>query len=259
MSPTDPVSRLDLERLVLGRLDPTQQAALDARVAAEPELKARLDRIRADIGAAASDLPPLVLPAPGAGDTGLRLVEAPADASPAPARTGRRSWTWIAAGTALAAAAAGALVLVPGEQGGADLPLAETFRGSFDLEVHRVQAGKAEQVGAMVEVRAGDKLQYTLTSPEDGWWMVADVQDNGEVFMWTPPRRIQAGTPATAAVQLDDYTGAERAYFIVSEQPMELDVVREAYAAAYRQPLAELDTLPGIPGSQRSLLIVRSE
>jgi len=97
-----------------------------------------------------------------------------------------------------------------------------------------------------------------VTSSTDGWWMVVDIQDDGEVAMWTPPRRVMSGQAATAAVQLDDYRGSERAYFILTEAPMELDVVRGAYADAYRTPLAELDTLPTLPGKQRSILIVRA-
>lgn len=240
MTAHPPVSRLDLERFVLGRLDAPARAALTLRIAQDPELEARVDRLRAELDAAAIDLPPLVLP------TDDRPVLAVVSSPP---RSTRHRWAVLGGG--LAAAAGVALVLLPG--GGPD----ERFRGSFELEVQHVRAGAATPVGLLVEARAGDTLQYTVTSATDGWWMVADIQDDGEVSMWTPPRRVQAGVPATAAVQLDGYTGSERAYFIVSEAPMELDRVRAAHAAA-RSPLAELDTLPGLPGTHRSVLVVRT-
>jgi len=246
MTPSEPISRLDLERFVLGRLSPEATADLDARIAADPELEQRVARLRADIEAAAADLPVFTIPTEQAPT--LSVVQTAPDPPPR-----RRSMSWVMAGTMLAAAAGVALVVLPG---GPDS--GESFRGSFDLEVQHVRAGTGSSVGALVEAREGDKLQYTITPSTDGWWMVADIQDNGEVSMWTPPRRVQAGQSASAAVQLDGYTGSERAYFIVSEQPLELDVVRAAYADAYRKPLADLDTLPGLPAAQRSILVVRT-
>ena len=52
-------------------------------------------------------------------------------------------------------------------------------------------------------------------------------------------------------------TDSERVFFLVSERPMELDVLRAAYADAYSRPLVELDQLPGLDADQRSILIVR--
>ena len=155
--------------------------------------------------------------------------------------------------TGVFAAAAGVMLAVQPSS-----PPAEVFRGDFDLSVERVRAGSGTSVGLIVEARSGDNLQYTVTPSADGWWMVANIQDDGEVAMWTPPRRATAGTPDQAAVQLDAYPGAERAFFILSEAPLELEAVREAYAQAYRKPLADLDTLPGLPAKQRSILIVKS-
>lgn len=242
MTARSPVSRLQLERFVLGRLDPEAADALTQRIEADPELSARVTHLRTEIEAAAVDLPPLVLPVDDAPH--LTVV-----ADPPPQRAWRR---WAMGGGGLAVAAAAVLMVLPGGPGG------EQFRGTFDLDVQHVRAGAATPVGLLVTARAGDTLQYTVTPSTDGWWMVADIQDDGEVSMWTPPRRVQAGVASTAAVQLDGYTGTERAYFIVSERPMELDEVRAAHAAA-GQPLAELDTLPDLSAAHRSVLVVRAD
>jgi len=241
-----PISRLDLERFVLGRLDPKACHEIDARSETDPELRARIERLRTDIQAASTDLPAFQVPTDNAPN--LELVAGESTRA-------RRRWMPIGlvAGTAFAAAAAAMLAVQPGTQ-----PSPEVFRGGFDLAVEHVRAGSGTSVGLVVEARQGDTLQYTITPNADGWWMVADIQEDGEISLWTPPQKVEAGTPARAAVQLDGYTGSERAFFLLSDAPMELDVVREAYAQAYRQPLADIDTLPGLPATQRSILIVRT-
>lgn len=254
MTAPDLVSRLDLERYVLGRLSPEARATLDARLGSDLELSDRVDRLRADIAAAEEDLPAFTIPTEQATGPKLAVVPTPEPAKAPEAPPRRGEMRWVFAATALAAAAGVAIAVLPGEPATSG----DVFRGAFDLEVVQVRAGETTDVGVVLRGQAGDKLQYTVTSPTDGWWMVADIQDDGQVAMWTPPRRISAGMPASAAVQLDGYQGSERAYFIVTEEPIELDRVRTAYADAYRTPLAELDTLPKLPGSQRSILIVRT-
>lgn len=253
MTAEAPISRLDLERFVLGRLDDAATAEIEGRSNADPELQARIDRLRSDITAAAEDLPVFQIPTSDAPALGVVSTPTPEPSATPSASPRRRSLPMPAIIGGAFAAAAGILLAVQPSS-----PSGEVFRGDFDLAVERVRAGSGTSVGLVVEARAGDKLQYTVTPDADGWWMVANIQDDGEVALWTPPRRATAGTPDQAAVQLDGYTGAERAYFILSDAPMELDVVREAYAQAYRKPLADLDTLPDLPARQRSILIVRS-
>ena len=241
-----PISRLDLERFVLGRAEPTVRDDINARAETDPELRARIARLRTEIQMASVDLPAFQVPADDAPT--LELV---ADGS---SHTQRRSISLsLIAGIGLAAAAATLLVVQPGEA-----PQSDVFRGDFDLAVEHVRAGSGSSVGLVVEVRSGDTLQYTITPNTDGWWMVADIQDDGEISLWTPPQKVEAGLPARAAVQLDEYSGSERAFFLLSDAPMELDMVREAYAQAYRKPLADIDRLPGLPAKQRSILLVRA-
>ena len=241
-----PISRLDLERFVLGRLEPTVRDDIDARVGTDPELRARIERLRAEIQVASVDLPAFQVPV----DDAPTLEVVAGGTSNAQRRSISLS---LIVGVGLAAAAATLLVVQPSEA-----PQSEVFRGDFDLAVEHVRAGSGSSVGLMVEARSGDTLQYTITPDTDGWWMVADIQDDGKISLWTPPQKVEAGLPARAAVQLDEYSGSERAFFLLSDAPMELDAVREAYAQAYRKPLADIDSLPGLPAKQRSILIVRA-
>ena len=245
MTARDDLSRLTLERFVLGRLDASERADVERRVSEDPALEGRLATIQQQIEEAREDLPPLdlsIFSAPEAPH--LEVVPTP--------KKGRSPWRWARLGVA-ALAAGTALVVVPNFGGPG-----ETFRGSFDLEVQHIRGGNPSSVGVMVEARTGDRIQYTVTPARDGWLMVADLQDDGELSWWSPPKRVQANEVIGGAVVLDDYQGAsERAFFIVSDQPMELDVLRAAYADAYRRPLVEIDQLPGLDADQRSILIVR--
>jgi len=246
MTTEDTLSRLTLERFVLGRLDATERAEVEGRVAEDPELETQLARIQREISEAEEDLPPL--------DPGIfQQPEAPTLTAvpPPPARR----WRWAGLGAAVLAAGA-ALAVIPQLSGSG-----ETFRGAFDLDVQHIRAGSVASVGVMVQARAGDRIQYTVTAPQDGWLMVADLQDDGELSWWAPPRRVTAHQAIEGAVILDDYGGgSERAYFLIGQRPLELDALRTAYADAHAdmQPLVDLDVLPGIDADQRSILIVRT-
>lgn len=246
MTAPDDLSRLTLERFVLGRLDASEHADVARRVSQDPDLEGRLARIRQQIDDAEKDLPPLDLGIFNAPEKPqLKVVSTP--------QARRRPWRWAGLGAAVLAAGA-ALVVVPQISGPS-----ETFRGSFDLNVQHIRAGSPTSVGVMVEARTGDRIQYTVTPDRDGWLMVADLQDDGELSWWAPPKRVQANEVIGGAVVLDNYQGAsERAFFLVSEQPLELDTLRAAYADAYSRPLVELDQLPGLDADQRSILIVRA-
>ena len=144
MTTEAPISRLDLERFVLGRLEPEARNDIHARVETDPELRARIDRLRTDIQAATVDLPSFLVPTDDAPT--LEVVTGGAT------QPGRRRWSIaLIAGTGLAVAAAAMLVVQPG-----DPPSSEVFRGDFDLAVEHVRAGSGSSVGLVVEARQGD-------------------------------------------------------------------------------------------------------
>jgi len=246
MTTPDELSRLTLERFVLGRLPASEHADVQRQVSEDPALERRLARIKREISEAGEDLPPL--------DLGIfNAPESPRPPAVSPPRNRPVQWRWAGLGAAVLAASA-ALFVLP-QAGGPG----EVFRGSFDLDVQHIRGGHPSSVGVMVEARAGDRIQYTVTPDRDGWLMVADLQDDGELSWWAPPKRVKANENIDGAVILDDYQGSsERAFFIVGDRPMELDRLRAAYADAYSRPLVDLDELPGLDADQRSILIVRT-
>ncbi|MFH1464638.1 MAG: hypothetical protein ABIO70_09650 [Pseudomonadota bacterium] len=232
--PSNPVSRLDLERWALGRLDPAAAAALVAQAREDADLGARMARVRREIEAA-GDLPPLELPA-----------EAPAPP--------RRRWVWAWPAFAAAAAAVVLTVAQPWRQ-----PPSEVFRGAFDLELVQVRLGQASPQGALVRGRAGDRLQFTVVPTRAGTLQVYDLQDDGALQPIGDARPVTAGEPATGALLLDDFPGSERLYFLVTDGALEPAEVQRAVERAHARPLADLDHLPGLGEGtlQRSVLVIK--
>ncbi|MCB9693326.1 MAG: hypothetical protein H6736_16055 [Alphaproteobacteria bacterium] len=225
------VTRTELELLALGEMDPPEADALRARIAADPELAARLARVERDI-AGEAPLPPLVLPAAE------------------PAASGFPRWASLAGGLALLAAVV--LLWVAAPSGGSG----ETFRGGLDLAVFRVRAGQVAPQDLVVRGREGDRVQWEARPLEGGYASAFDVQDDGEVSVWMLNQPVQAGQKGKGAAVLDAYPGAERVFVLVTPGPMKLEQFQEALKAVGRTPLAALDAVPGLPGVQRSFLIV---
>lgn len=232
--PADTLTRLELERYALGDLAPERAQQIDALAARDPALQARLERIVGHVRDAGQDLPPLDLPAD------------------APERSRWRVW-----GPALAAALAlVAVVPVAGTLLKPD-PAPQTFRGGVDVQVWRVRAGAAEPQSGLIQAQAGDRIQLEVQSDVAGWLSVYNVQDDGQVQTYLAPMELAPLQVGKAAVVLDDYTGAERIFVLVSADPIDQTQVLGAVQSAWDQPLTELDTLPGLDASQRSLLVLK--
>lgn len=240
---TTPVTRLELERWALGELDAERAAALEAARAADPELDQRMQRVHDAVSAAAIGLPQLVLPAdaPEAAPWWQRIFR------PAPLL-----------GMGLAAAAAVLLILPGSPDSGSPGPDAVVYRGkALDVQVTRVRLGEAEAQGGIVKARAGDRLQYDLTAPASGHLMVVNVQDDGALQVYLPSAPVSKGEVRTAAVELDDYAGTERIFFLFDGAPLDEAAVQGAVQKAWKEPLADLDALPGAADQQRSVLVVK--
>ena len=231
--PTEPTTRLTLERWATGDLPPDEARALELAAQDDPDLSARMDRMQDDLDDAARELPRLVLP------------DAP------PERSSFARW-WMPIGAVLAAALALFIFWpAPGP------PSGEVFRGALDLSVVRIREGVAEPQTALIAARAGDRLQYTATSPNDGYLTVYDVQDDGTVTVWLE-QPVRAMRPVEGAAILDDYLGGERVFFVLSPERMPEDAFMDAVHDVWNAPLADLDEVPGLPPStQRSLLLVK--
>ncbi len=228
------VSRLELELWALGKLPLDRVEELERQCALDEELEARRLAVRTQVQDAATDLPALDLP-----------------------EEASSWWRWLVPALGVAAAAAAAITLsVDTTPDAPDTPDV-VFRGSFDLELTRVRLGSAERQGALIDVQPGDRLQWSITPAQAGWVSVFDVQDDGELQAWVAPTEASASTPVEGAVLLDDYAGSERVFFVVSDRPVDASEAELALAEVWKQPLADLDELPGLDATQRSVLLVR--
>lgn len=226
------VSRLDLELLALGQLPPDRAAVIRTAALEDEDLARRITSVERAIERASEDMPSLVL-----------------EPEPQPVETRRRWWMWFAAPLPVMAAAAAALLMLQ-----PDPPPTVTFRGDMDVQLWRVRHGEAVEQGALVEAKAGDRLQWTVEVSEPGWFAVYDVQDDGQVSVFSQPMEV-AGV-VEGAVVLDDYAGSERLYFTLSDEPFAVEAVELAVEASWKVPISDLDALP-LDGAQRSVLVIK--
>lgn len=237
------VSRLTLERWALGDLPPDERAALQASIDADADLRGRAERIQAEL---AGDLP--ALPAFTAGD----VPESAFRESALEAEVVRGPWgrpaLWM---SAVAAVLLVGFLLRP------EAPPQDRFRGALDVGVHLVRDGVAVEQGLVVEAAAGERLQYRVVAPSAGWVSVFDLQDDGSFTSFKRPTQVRAMQAVEGAVILDDYAGAERIYFVFAEAPVGLDAAKGSLGAAHSTPLVELERLPGLAATQRSVLVVK--
>jgi hypothetical protein len=232
------VPDLRLEQYRLEELDAGPRADLDARLASDAEVRARLAHL------ATSD------------DETWRALDPPAFtravvelASRARRRKAGRHALWLApvAAGLMAAAWAGPW----GPRRGADIAATESasdvrVKGSeASLEIYRWTAAGSERVADGDRAAAGDtvRIGYRVTAPLYG--MIASVDGRGVVTRHHPA----SGTQATAltpgdtvlldhAFELDDAPRWEQFHLVTSPTPFDIDPVVRALAdgAAARLP-----------------------
>jgi hypothetical protein len=132
-----------------------------------------------------------------------------------------------------------------------------TWRGDLDLQIWRVHMGQAVEQGAVIDAQAGDRLQWTIETNEAGWFAVYDVQEDGEVNVFTEPMELSAHSLIEGAVLLDDYAGSERLFFVLTDQPLRVVDVEIAVEEAWRSPIQDVDALPLDALTQRSVLVLK--
>lgn len=228
--------RLELERWILGDLEEERAGELARRAAQDADLRARRAALEAELAT-------LVVPA---------LV--PPWEQEAVSR-GFPKWRSLAGLVAVGAMLAATLLLVlrtpPPEAG-------VVFRGGPNVEAHVVRAGEARRIDALMTVTAGDRVQLSIEVDRAGYVGVFDLQDDGRVQAWWGPDVVRSGQTVQAAALLDDYAGSERVFVVQGPHPFDVDTVRAGLGTAFDRSLAELDELPGLPGTQqRSFLLVR--
>ena len=131
--------------------------------------------------------------------------------------------------------------------------------GFVQRRAAQIRDGAATPQGALITARAGDRIQWTVTPGSAGVFQVFDVQDDGVVSAFGRPRDVHPMQSFDGAMLLDDYAGAERLYFVLSEGPIGTNAVRAIVERKYNTPIADLDPMPGLQdATQRSVLISRA-
>lgn len=264
MSPTAPQPRaqphaLQLERYLLGELDPAATAAVEAALAHDPQLAAQLAAMRAEDAAVRAAYPAgLIVP-------GLRAQLATSRPSAAPRRA-------AFAGLAVAALAAfalrpGSLPTAPGARAPAAVaaaPIIEDTVAKGDLDAKLLVY---RQVGAAIEpltdgalAQAGDVIGLAYQAAGALHGVILSVDGRGGVTLHQPAQP-EAGTALdrsgtinlSQGYQLDDAPAFERFVFVTGGAPIDVGAVLDAAralppAAAREAPLA---LPPGL--DQRSL------
>lgn len=226
------VTDLTLERYALGELPPAGLAAVQAQLATDPTLQARLDALLADNEAFFAAHPPArVVP---------RLL---ARARPAP----RVSWVAV---PMLAAAAA--LVVVVGQP---DEPAGERVKGETpQLRVHRAADAGPEALANGASAHPGDVLQLTYTGGR-GYGVIVSIDGRGTVtpHLGAPgepaPALTRGGAALPDAYELDDAPRFERFLFVTADAPFVADTVFRAAQALADDPAGAAQAPLALPSS----------
>lgn len=243
------VSRHELVRFLAGELSAERRAALEARVAAEPALKARLEALAAEDRAAEAAFR-LEVPLPR-----FLLEHAEHEKHERPARAGRlvarlASLRFTLGTSALVATAAAVLFLVRApERDGGETPTTLPYDGQkggarvgfFVKDEAGARFGKAGE-----ELRAGDRIQFAVRDDDrHGTMVLVGIDGRGDVTVVAAEDTAAARAKGDAAAPgqppgprllpvslvLDDATGAER-FFVVYGDGSVAEVTRAVEAAA---------------------------
>jgi hypothetical protein len=265
------VPEILLERFRLGELPPEQMAALRARAATEPALRARIEALEgsdaailraypAEGMARALDSRARSLEAksrPGAQRTASRI--GPAAAKPVPARPWFRRPV-LAAPAGLALACALLLILRPVPDPG-NLPVTEDpdayairLKGAeAGLAIFRKSRGAAELLPPHALARSGDTLQVFYHSRSPAYGVVFSVDGSGSLTLHLPETGnaasvLQAGDllPLPHAYRLDRAPRLERFFLVTAPKPFVIDALLARARASFAVHHAVPDSLEGL-------------
>jgi Putative zinc-finger len=247
--------RFALELHAVGDLDGTERADLEAHLEDCTSCRERLWRIRQELAMAKRAMPE-TLPV--------------ADFRQRRAREKGRTAAWITAAAGWAAAACVLLVWSPWRGGETLAPppdedtigAATRAKGTFGISVMRGRGEAMDRLGAVALCREGDRLQFDPDLPDHGYLQIVNVQDDGQIQAYLPSTpAAEASQRLEFSVELDDYVGRERIFFVWSPEPVEAGAVRSGLLESLAlRPIEEVDEVPlpsGVVAEQHSVLIYK--
>ena len=243
-----------LERYRLNELEPNSARTVEAMLAADSELRARLDALEiSDTEIRRDDL------------VRVTIHDRPAPFSP---RTAVRFAT-----VALVAAAAVILILViPRAPSPSNGPAGDRLKGTVgarpSLSVYRRTAAGSERMTDGDLVHAGDLLRLGYASAGRPFGVILSIDGRGTVTMHLPPSgdraaALQSGSTVLldAAYELDDAPRIERFYFITAGDAFAVAPVMQAAKQAAGTPGGALPAALSLPAGleQTSFAIGKEE
>ena len=251
--------RFQLNLLAVKNLEDAERAELEAHLEDCTPCRERLWRLKQDLAMAKRAMPEAMPVA----EFRQRL-----------ARERGRTVAWISAAAGWAAAACVLLVWSPwkaadatppvetGDEGAAAIEAGTRAKGAFGISVMRGRGDTVERLGPVALCRAGDRLQFAPDLPDHGYLQIVNVQDDGAIQAYLPSTPVdQVEQRLAYSIELDDYVGRERIYFVWSPEPVDAGDVRTALLASLsQQPIEEVPevALPGgVEAVQHSVLIYK--
>jgi len=251
VSAGEAVSEYWVERLEARDLPADRAEAVRARLLAEPDGRARLERLQASNDEILRAHPPAQVAAEIERRFGRAAGEATARASARPGRSGLRLQFAL---PALAAAVAVILIvraggLSPGRPGqpeqqdqnlGSKAPTGAAEDGDRvkglrpSLRVYRKTAGKVERLQDGASTRAGDELQLAYIAAGRQYGAVASVDGAGHITYHLPAApgpavrlAAEGETALPSSYELDAAPGFERFVFLAGDQPFDASVLAD--------------------------------
>ncbi len=237
-----------LERFEAGDLDPAEARRLEAALATQPELQARLEALRADSRAILAAHPP---------EQVARVVARRLAAQAPPPRPAWR--LALVPALAVAAALVVAWAFAGGAGGAPGGPDELRLKGDGpSLALFRLGDAGPERLGDGAPVHPHDVVQVAFELAGLRWLVVVSVDGGGNATLHYPlPADPPAGPQLKVlprSFELDDAPGYERFFLVASDRPLAAGEVLAAARALAQQPGARTAALEVPPGAvQRSV------
>jgi hypothetical protein len=250
----DEVSEYELERLAAGDLPPARAEALRARLAGDPDGRARLGRLIASNEEILRAHPAEEM----AGEIQRRLARAAATAR-------GRSWSRLRLSFGIPVLAAAAVLVlvarggwqwgsaagVSREKGGASAggdESGDTLKGlQPSLRVYRKTAGRVERLQDGAPTHAGDELQVAYVAAGHRYGAVVSADGAGHVTYHMPAAagpavrlRTDGETILPSAYELDEAPGFERFVFVVSHEPFDASMLADIASGRATPPAGKV-------------------